>query len=341
MRMTSGQVAELVEHPGMPLRQPATAILTVDTADRNKYDGNGYVIQPSAINNLYINTQQTLVQGYFTRIALTELNIPWNIPNVNERNSTLTLLLDNGDGETKEFTVDLAEGFYNGEELAAALNTAFAAEIATDPAYAAVNEINFEYTQEGCTFAITQNAAENTPFVIVPNNLGAKDDLCNMMGFGAIPNTFPSAPAWYGGYASLQYTPYIDIISQQFTKKQNVNDASTSVSTGRNLLHRLYLTPDGYTQVPTVFKQDVATDEFEMPGTKPFIIHKEFTVPKQIYWDTKEFISVLDLSLRDYKGNILYEVPTKTVSGGGGNVIFNQLGTTNTNWQMTFQITET
>lgn len=321
----------------MPIRQPSVALLTVNTADRLQFDNQGYVTNnplPS-INNLLINTRQTLLQGYFTRIALTELNIPWNIPNVNDTNKTFTLIVSDGDANSEEITITITEGFYNGQELANALTEGISGEIFNlGGAFPDVNNIAVSYLSELCQFKIVNDIVNAEPFLIVPVNGGQRDDLTNMMGYGAIPSSVSPKFEWYSGYASLQYTPFIDIVSQQLTKKQKVNDASTAFNTGRRLLHRLYLTPNGYTQLPTLFENELGPTSLEMPGTKPFIIHEQFVNPKQIAWDAEEFLNILDLTLNDYKGNLLYEVPIEETE------TYYKFGTGNTNWALTFQVTE-
>lgn len=122
----------------------------------------------------------------------------------------------------------------------------------------------------------------------------------------------------------MLYTPYFDIVSKQLTKKQQVNDSGTSYATGSSLLARIYLTPNHIT----------TTDFTNQLGTAPFTIFREFIIPKQIYWDTKEFINVIDLSLVDYKGNILYETPNVS------NATSFEVGTGNANWQLTLQVSE-
>lgn len=345
--MTTSQYREAVEHPGTPIRPPATAVLTVDTADRLKFDASGYAIQPSAVNNLYINTQQTVVQGYFTRLALTELNMNWNIPNVNARNNTITLELYDGVGGSTIITCSVDEMFYDCDDLASAVQDSIQTAVATLPAPypARYGNIECEYSVGTASFLIKNvGVLPVAEFLIVPRNRGASDDLCNMMGFGAIPAGTAPQPRWYGGFASMQYTPYFDIVSRQLTKKQNVNDNSTSTNTGRNLLARIYVSEEGITTVPILAPVLVSPYTALVPtmlGCRPFTIHREFTTPKQIYWDTKEFINVIDLTLIDYKGNILYEVPTQVLPSIPPIPASESLGTGNANWQLTFQITET
>ena len=338
--MTTAQYREASENTGTAIRMPATAILTVDTADRLKYDASGYAISPGSVNNLYINTQQTLIQGYFTRLALTELNMVWATPNVNKTNETLTLRLFDGLGGSVDVTADLIEAFYDPASLAITLTNLFNTTyipLLPAPYPARYPGITFTWSAQGCNFTI-QNSIPGNNFLIIPKNIGASDDLTNMMGFGAIPSTITPASTWIGGYATMQYTPYFDIVSRQLTKKQNVKDNSSSSNTGRNLLTRIYISQNDLTPQPIITNDVISpyTDQqATMLGCRPFTIHREFQVPKQIFWDTKEFLNVVDLQLIDYKGNILYESPAikagNTVSLGSG------LG----NWQLTFQITET
>ena len=148
-------------------------------------------------------------------------------------------------------------------------------------------------------------------------------------GTGAIPTgNFLGGPysEFVGDVASMKYTPYFDVVSKQLTKKQQVGDSGTSFNTGSNLLARIY-----------VSYNDVVQDDFTNPlGSKPFTIRREFIIPKQIYWDTKEFLNVIDLTLIDYKGNVLYE-PTFFQSSGGDTI---NLGTAASNWQLTLQVSE-
>jgi hypothetical protein len=116
------------------------------------------------------------------------------------------------------------------------------------------------------------------------------------------------------------------------TKKQNVQDCSTSYALGSSTLARVYLTQDGTNPVPT--------DETQIIGCRPFTIHREFQNPKQIYWDTKEFLNQIDIRLVDYKGNTLYESQLTVDTTIPANRVV-QFGSGSTNWQMTFQLTET
>lgn len=346
--MTVGQIRELVENPGQPVRQPAVSVFTVDTADRRIFDIQGFRVDTTSPNEILINKQQTLMNGYITRVALTEMNMEWNTPNViaNGPCKNNTLLFERSDGPNgavlESVTISLDEGFYTPNELAANLTLKLNSyQSGTGVFGATAWEVVYNDPKQNGNFVIRFSGTFSPAFFwrIRPQNQNTNDDLCNLMGFTSPPKSFYKN--LIGSYASMTYTPYFDIVSTQLTKKQNVNDNSTSIITGRNLLARIYLNNAGF-----VGRED-ATDGGAEPqaialcpivGCRPFSLYKSFETPKQIYWDTKEFIAVVDLQLVDYKGRILYakNQGAATVSSG----LVAECGDSS-EFQLTLQITET
>ncbi len=333
MNMTVGQIRELVENPGTPIRPPATAVMTIDSRDRVKIDpATGYRIDTTTPYEVYINKQQTLMNGYFTRIAMSEINMQWGIPNVNTTNNTLTLDQAN-DPEGPEIdstSIAIQENFYTPEELARAVQTEL---------NAAGGVFGFEswtcvWLEQDNRFVINANDP-NAYFRISPQNIGAQDDLCNLMGLSYPSQVFGRVVV--GSFASMQYTPYFDVVSSNITKKQNVRDNSTSFLTGQNLLCRVYISQPGVTpqRDRTALDEEAETT---IVGCRPFTLYREYSTPKQIYWDTKEFINVIDLRLVDYKGNTLYSLPQRAVDDAGTVSTF--CGDAS-QFQLTLQVTET
>ena len=324
---SNGLIEQMVENPGVPMRAPSVAVFTVDTADRYKLNEQGLRIDSAPVNDLYINKRQSVINGYFTRIALTEFNMPWDIPNVNATNNTFSIEFLGGGVEPYDpTTVSVPEAFYTGEELAVALETALNNKM-TELGETAYYVFDVVFNTTSGKFTISNTI--DTEWIIVPKNNGPRDDLLNMMGFSGFTTANANLPyyAYEGNVASMLYTPYFDVVSKQLTKKQQVADSGTSYNTGGNLLTRIYITSN-----------DITTTNFETGqlGTAPFTIRREFIIPKQIYWDTKEFVNVIDLTLIDYKGNILYEAPD-VIDEDQQKFSF---GTGNANWQLTFQVSE-
>ena len=347
--MTTGQIRELVENPGMPIRQPAVSVLTIDTADRRSFDADGFRVDTTSPNQIYINKQQSLMNGYITRVALTELNMEWNIPNVIAAGAwkNNTLLFERSDSatgavlESKVITID--EGFYTPNELAATIQSRLNLVINPGPTpvglFGVSNwEVVYNFNQDGA-FIIRLGTVPAFYWRIHPQNQNSSDDLCNMMGLTTPPKTFYKLLG--GSYASMTYTPYFDIVSAQLTKKQNVNDNSTSVITGHNLLARIYLNNEGFrsrADATDATAEPKANAVCEIVGVRPFSLYKAFQTPKQIYWDTKEFIAAIDLTLVDYKGRVLYAPNQGAASVGDG---FVAICGDSSEFQLTLQITET
>jgi hypothetical protein len=120
------------------------------------------------------------------------------------------------------------------------------------------------------------------------------------------------------------------------TKKQNVRDNSTSFITGQNLLCRVYLSEPGVTQIRDGTVAPLGDADCPIIGCRPFILYREYSTPKQIYWDTKEFINVIDLRLIDYKGNILYSQDQIATAAAPLSICGDA-----SQYQLTLQVTET
>jgi hypothetical protein len=359
------------------------ALLTVDTRDGLKVDrATGYYIQtgqtPYDIN---IYKSQTLFSGAVERVALTEINMPYNIPNVNLTNNILVLKKSDG----TEATITIGEQFYTPVELAQAVRKIlndyqgnFVAPIfgslwnvwyvpkgyddATEYAdwnalttYGVGDKVNYNgfsftsiqagnigqtpplqnsfWTQTnnyvdgntlgGSSFVIestgTGGGYTQVSFTVSPKlsiaPSGKYSTLAEMMGFADAPQTY--ATSLNGNYATCLYTTYIDIVSNIICKHQDVRDTSTNYATGNNILSRVYLAPDVFFSIND--------DGSNIIGIRPFVLHYNFPVPKQIQWSPYEFLPSANIQLRDDKGQLLY-APNLVVSNGNcGNSAFVQL----------------
>jgi hypothetical protein len=343
MNMTVGQIRELVENPGTPIRPPATAIMTIDSRDRVKIDPEtGYRVDTTTPYEIYINKQQTLMNGFFTRIAMSEINMQWNIPNVigtgPQSNNSLRLELGAAPGPGVPTATDViiaSEGFYTPEELAYEVTS----KLNAAPGVFGITTWDCSWDEKDNTFTLRSNDP-TINFRIVPENIGSQDDLCNMMGFSYPSDAF--AQIILGSFASMQYTPYFDVVSSNITKKQNVRDNSTSFLTGQNLLCRVYLSEPGIVNVRdrTDPVPPVGEADCSIVGSRPFNLYREYSTPKQIYWDTKEFINVIDLRLVDYKGNTLYSQRQTGFLAPPLGTPISQCGDSS-QFQLTLQVTET
>jgi hypothetical protein len=353
--MSSGAPVER----GVPIRQPAVALLCVDSADAYTYDIDGLRSDRTTPASILINKQTPLLFGYMTRISLTEVNMAWATPNVNERNNTLTLYLydDTNDTEVGFVRIAIQEYFHTPQELASAVETALrnldvgdGAMVGWDVNYdtrASRFDISGASTAAGATeysFQIWNGYAIDGPFVATASDTGGivvptgrvQDDLTYMMGLTASTDAqFTFAKNVDGGFASCQYTPYVDIVSRILTKNQNVRDGDTTKTSTPSKLARIYLSKDGCNNTFDV--DDAGVDgNCNIVGVRPFFLHKEFNTPKVISWNTTENVDVIDLQVLDRQGFPIYIEQFNAQYSGTTVTIGNTAS-----FQFTIQATET
>jgi hypothetical protein len=333
--MSSGAPVE----NGTPIRYPSAALLCVNSADAEVFEKDtGFRIDNNFPNRVYINNGRPLMFGYMTRVALTEVNLQWDTPNVNPNNNTITMSVRNIENEeTATIRSVIPEGWYKPVELAAALQSTLNTDWATflnaspgsEPWLVSVNPITLAIS----ITSSDEGGFDSFLFKIVPctqrdNGLPPIPlDLTDMLGLTPSPT---SGVLFYniisGSYATYQYTPYVDIISNVLTKNQNVTDNDTTKQPITSRLARLYLSNE----------EIVERTGDNIIGVRPFVFRREFKFPKQIQWNTTENIDVIDISVLDYKGNPIYIKPIYTVNVEDGSVV---VGNT-ADFMFTVQVTE-
>ena len=336
--------------------------------------------------NIQINKQTPMLFGYMTRVSLTEVNINWDIPNVLPINNTLTLALyDPSQVFIKNIRISIPATYGIGYYPAPRLISSVVANLNTATTSLG---ITWDGVVESIinTGAITTQQVSNNPrfvlesiggfFRILPCNVGywetnipgtglylppLEDDLTNMMGFtpfvvtraeDALTNApLPVVPYYafiYGGYASCQYTPYVDIVSKLLTKNQNVADNSSAKNNTGSKLARIYLNRDDITTREITATYDasgilVSTSDNAV-GTSCFTLRREFKTPKVISWNTTENVDIIDIEVLDYKGRPIYieAVPVQLLSYTGSTLTDALVysGNNTADFQFTLQATE-
>lgn len=311
---------------GQTIRQPATAIFGIDSSDRYSFDSATLIRtdkQPEYSFSLYKG--QSVLNGFIKRLALTEINMEWNVPNVNTYNNNFGIVVVGADlsGVSEyEVVVSVPTGFYTPLELTTYLQTTINSTLTSagviDPGKVADVKISIDPKTLYLTIAGKGTAVNGATLTLkVPTTLGTpnlnKTTMYEMLGLRnivdtfAIVNLFPN-PFWVGNYASFLYTRYIDITSENLTKKQEVKDSSTQPPEvgANNLLARVYVGNSGLSES----RFDVSGVGCNIVGTRPFQLYKQYTTPKYIYWDSREFINLIDIKVYDDAGRPLYEQAT-------------------------------
>lgn len=249
----------------MPIRMPSTANLMIDSQDR---------IKPTFVEagNFRITKNQAILNGFFTRIATTEVVVEWQIPNITSVYGNESFEVD---VSGTSYFAELPDGFYT---VAQALDTIVAL-------------LNID--QNTYTFSVVNTG----PFPVIKCDLSGADQdytilelpLSNQLGFeqDVSGNFFVPGRA---GPVDLRWWRYIDFVSQELTYTQDVKDGATNENE-KNVLCRFYLTYDTPPQ----------NDKYGFPilfGYQAAPLRRIYTPPKQIKWEPN--LPVGNLSFQVY-----------------------------------------
>ncbi len=318
-------------------RPPADAYLVLNSADRSTSTSStaGFGIpltQP--YNNFRLQKPENMVQGGFTRLALTEINFPYSIPNVNARNNSFWVVLRQTTQDVKaEITIPILPTSMSGSEIASyvqgVLNFSDVSGATWSVDYYPESVVGYQASG----FAITTVAdASNVDFALYPVepilNYPAKPtlsasantkSLLDVMGFNSLSNwayltaldkTVPNELLSKAStYAPLTYTKFIDIVSQKLTYHQNVRDGSTSALSGTNIIYRLYISDNTSTTVINQYYDGAQAVKYlatPPPGSVPTVIHRQIVSPKVFNWQANTAIDWIDIQLLDDMGQPLY-----------------------------------
>ena len=290
--------------PSTTIRPPSTANLMIDSADRT---------QGATPWNFQITKKESILNGFFTRIATTEVVLEWCYDNINSSNNALFIDISGEGANTyvnANYQVQITTGVYNVAEVLAQI----------------VYELNTGTGTTGATFTLVP-ASQN------PEGFTKID--CS----GAVFNMWPANPAlettladqlefidWTdfpgSGFNSYTYLDcpdirpyrYLDFVSPDLTYAQYLKDSSTAASP-RDVLCRWYFAED----------TQEAYDSCGFPilmGYARFCRRRIFNPPKQIRWDSNLPIGGLRFEVYDQDGNLL------------------TWGDQDTNWLMTLQVSE-
>jgi hypothetical protein len=286
----------------MPKPNASIVLSSRDATGGRPQNGNLY-------NQLLFNAQnQNIVQGQIHSVELSEINFPYDIPNM-QAGFNFFFLEVNGFVIPGNFEVAVPVGFYTGTELAAAINAAIIAMgaalptplIAAEMPTVAFNAVSNLFTFLGPVAPLSPQY--NNWFLVSPytypigagnlrNDLGK--DILSIMGFLPIqaPNVGVGVPLPAAQAATLAYTQYIDICSPQLCKFQYFRDGSTTNLARRSdVICRLYIA------------NNVATQEEE--GTRPFVIHRQFFNSRKMRWTADNAVGTIDINLYDDVGQPL------------------------------------
>lgn len=313
-------------------RPTSTAILAIDSEDRFRSYLEERAINPvvggaRAFNNysFRISKNESIMNGFFTRLGVTEVVFPWVIPNINPKTNKITVFWDLSGGLATFNNITLTPGFYTPAQLASTLQAQIrlldAGLSAFTMTYGATNGLPvFEY-------------ATNNPLMTIkflPMTYGSAlypfppttKQLFDVLGFNDTNSIY--ALAYQGGLTYAQAIRYIDIVCSQLVANQALKDTMTQ-EIARDVLCRIYI-GGAPSEQSTV---SAASSTFTPPGCVPTTIYRDFSTPKQIMWIPNQPIpGYLQFDVYDDTGAPLWESdPFYT-------------GANNCPWSMTMLVTE-
>jgi hypothetical protein len=317
-------------------RPSSSAILAIDSEDRfkdfiqartatagiagGKFNRSPYDFQ--------ISKNESLMNGFFTRLALTEVNFPWVIPNINVRTQDIQITYQVGAGPIVVDFLTLPIAFYTPADIAAAIEAGVLAIVGNPiPAFTMVYgagdipRFTYNTNDAAITFAFEPMDYNSTLYPYPPTT----KQLFDLLGFND-DNTILGANNVVedGGSTFCQAIRYIDIVCSQLTYNQAVKD-TMSQQTARDTLCRLYLGDGPYTGTSTLNPSDPL---FCPPGCAPFTIYRQFTNPKFIRW----------MADQPVQGNLQFQVFDD--DGSALETALNNTYTSAENWSFTLLVSE-
>jgi hypothetical protein len=326
---TSIGVAYNQQNIGTTIRPASTALLTIDSEDRfNNYEEKRTSYYPNYNWSPYdftITKTESLMNGFFTRLAVTEVVFPTTaLPNISETTQDIIVryLPSGGSATNAKITLDIA--FYKPHDLATELQSKIRA-INT-----ALNATTVEYGLDAtgnpsAQFIYATNNTTQIAFLPLPYNSAqypypnTTRQLFDLLGFGTENESLNVTG--YSGTTNCQGTAFVDIVCSQLCYNQALKDTSSQTIV-RDALCRLYLIPDSYNNMLEPNDPDYAP-----PGTIPQIIYRNFSAPKQIAWTPNQPVGQLSFQVYDDNGALLTPYLSVLVQN-------------NIEWSMTLQVSE-
>ena len=295
------------------VRQPATANLMIDSADRpSDLSGNTKVYStfPTPFD-FEIVKRQSILNGFFTRIGTSEVALEWNIPNISDNLGNNKIRFD---CSQSTYTTTIPTGFYTVQEILQQIPLNMNQTVGT--ANGAINNFSTGVTGQtlGGNYSLRNTLPKN--FTISTTALA---DLVMDQSF----QNFNGSIHQYKQAIDLRPFRYIDITSDDLTYNQNLKDNSTA-KYPRNVLNRWYFDWDSQTEL----------DGFGYPilmGETPFTARRLYNPPKQIRWDPAQPIGNLRFQVYDDEGKLMSYLNNFSTSVNG---------VSDTNWLMTLQASE-
>jgi hypothetical protein len=288
-----------IRDAGTTIRPSSTALLTIDSEDRFENWAEKRAAVPGSYNynpyNFSLIRNGSLVNGYMTRLAVTEVVFPWTIPNINAKTNKILCDIDVSGVLYPNFLIEIPIEFMTPAKLALSIIRGVRLSLDNPPisrpdidfgfTYGAGGLPRFDYSiPPGNGIAFRPLPAPSTLFNYpYPETTKQLFDVLGFTNENTQMVVAVTAGIEYPRFGQATFTQairYVDIVSPILTANQGLID-STSQSVSHTALCRLYLA-DAVPAQQNIIASDV---DFAPPGTQPFTIYRQFNYPKQIAWN--------------------------------------------------------
>jgi hypothetical protein len=275
---------------------PAGASQPVSTALYGAFQD----VSPFA-NDFNIQSPNALINGYIQRIVVSQIQVQYNIPTVNQNLNDTFYIYSSTAGDFYQITIPF--GFYTPDELAAVMQIVIRATT-SDLGQPPITDMLVTFDSIlGFKFNSVTNEFDFPDPVLLKGQLNLSDALINniyktykMLGIGLFNTGLPRNTQFSFNYPNFLYTPYIDIFSDVLTNYQNIKDTNTSIAKPKGLIARVYLSGTGNVQTTT---------SSSALGSAPFTMTADLNSPKIIKWTPDVAVPTIDFQLRDCYGDLI------------------------------------
>jgi len=354
------------------IRPSSTALLTIDSEDRFS---NGYtdarrsqtfnaslgvsIATPGNYSpyDFSITKNESIMNGFFTRLGLTEVSFDWGIPNINPKTNRVYVNWSNVSNSTSGQSLI---GLFDGVGTFATPSQ-IATEMTSNVAAANSNLADFtmtygEQSSGGSGFPAFRYSSGSSNvsvwFTPLANNNGnysngsyypfptTTKQLFDVLGLTQANSIFYSVSGETiespGTATYCSATQYVDIVCSELTYNQPLKDTMTQ-QIARDSLCRLYLGDMNGFGNNTLPCYD---SNFCPPGCRAGTIYRQFQTPKMINWKPDQPVpSGLRFQVYDDAGANLGEMCGETnLSGGAVNAANTQADFLN--WRATILVSE-
>jgi hypothetical protein len=277
---------------GMPIRNPSTANFQINSRDR-PVDTSGNYTQPS--DNFTISLGQSLLNGFFTRMAVVEVVFDWRIPNVSAAagNNTFNFTLSTPSIALSTYTATIPTGNYQLLDLADSIaknmnNVAGVTGIASryPPSETYTNGSIWE------TFPPVSVISGPSNSYLQANNTSTP--LNRQLGVSTLclTNTTPVVGGTIGLLNPVVVPlKYVDIICRNLTYNQALKDGTTNKTHNPDVLYRWNLSWDDNGNI-TDLENNVIYQGYSKFQSRRFL-----SFPKQINWTPNQPVGTLQFEL--------------------------------------------